>query len=110
MSSVNKAKKQLIFYHGSNVLIPKSSDGFRYLEPRPSKVIDNESAVFATNNKDMAVIFIPFWKDNQIEFGIVNKKLYCIEQYPNAFDIFNKCGYIYEVDGPPTGASAKPTT
>jgi len=80
-----------LLYHGSSHKISK-------LEPRPSKVIQNEKAVFATDSKDLAVIFIAKWSDCDIDVGYYHNKLYCCEQYPDAFDLLKKDGgYLYSV-------------
>lgn len=79
-------------YHGT-------SHDVNSLEPRPSKVLENEKAVFATDSKDLAVIFIPRWNDCDMDLGYHRGVLYCSEQYPNAFDkLKNVKGYIYTVD------------
>ena len=82
------------FYHGSSIDI----DG-EYLEPRPSRVLDGEKAVFATNNIYISLVFIPQWTDNDFDLTHYNDKWYLVEQYPGAFSIFeNKDGWIYSVD------------
>jgi hypothetical protein len=63
----------------------------------PSKVIDNEPAVFATNKLWLALLFIAHAKDADFESGFYNKQPYILEQYPGAINKFlkNKNGYIY---------------
>jgi hypothetical protein len=82
-----------MLYHGS----PQNIKG-KYLLPRPSGVINNENAVFATNNYHIASLFSAKWTDLDFEFGFHNKKLFVIEQYPNAFDKLKKRAWIYSVD------------
>jgi hypothetical protein len=83
-------------YHGSSHMIQK-------LEPRPSRVIDGEEAVFATNSRAMAVVFLPKWDDTDFQLGVHHNKIYMIENYPNAFDILKArnergvAGYLYTV-------------
>ncbi|VBB18668.1 hypothetical protein YASMINEVIRUS_1199 [Yasminevirus sp. GU-2018] len=82
-----------------NVLYHGSAKHLTVLEPRPSRVIDNEKAVFATDSKDLAVVFIPRWSDCDMDLGYHNNILYCSEQYPNAFDkLKGISGFIYQVD------------
>lgn len=96
LKRVNKKSKsknkQKYYYHGSPV------DISGYLEPRPSPVIDNEKAVFATNKKYIALAFIPKWYDKDINLGFFDRILVMTEQYENAFDILNVSGYLYYVD------------
>ncbi len=80
----------MTYYHGSKTKI----EG--YLKPMPSRVIDNEKAVFATPSKTLALIYSCKWNDSDIELGRVNGKLVIREQYPNAFDLLKNDGYIYE--------------
>lgn len=81
-----------ILYHGS-------SHKINILEPRPSMVISNEKAVFATNSKTLAVVFIPKWNDCDLDLGYHHNVLYCAEQYPDAFDkLKGVSGFIYTVD------------
>lgn len=79
-------------YHGS-------SHDVKTLEPRASKVLEGEEAVFATDSKDLAVIFIPHWTDCDMDLGYYRGILYCSEQYPDAFEKLKGIkGYIYTVD------------
>lgn len=83
-----------------NILYHGSSHKINVLEPRPSRVIDNEKAVFATNSKTLAVAFIPKWSDCDLDLGYHHNILYCIEQYPAAFDkLKGVTGFVYTVDG-----------
>jgi hypothetical protein len=80
-------------YHGSSTLIKEK------LEPRSSKVIENEKAVFATDSIELAIIFIAKWSDCDFNLGYYRDKLYLMELYPDAFNKFkNVSGYIYKVD------------
>lgn len=82
------------YYHGSSAEITDT-----YLKPRPSRVLDGEKAVFATNKRYISLMFIPKWSDSDIEFGFINDKPYAREIYPNAFNILkNVSGYIYYLD------------
>lgn len=78
------------YYHGSPT-------EFTVLKPMPSGVINDESAVFATNTKWLAIFFIAKAKDIDIEAGFYNSKPYILEQYPGAFDnlLKNKSGYVH---------------
>jgi hypothetical protein len=79
------------YYHGSKTKITG------YLEPRPSGVIDGEKAVFATNNKALALIYVNKWDENNIELGAINNNLFCREKAPGAFNVLKGGGYIYEL-------------
>lgn len=57
-----------------------------------------QRAVFATDDKLLSMLFIPKFRDLDIEIGYVKGNLYCLEQYPNAFKLLKVSGYIYEVD------------
>ena len=83
--------KQADYYHGSSV------DNIAELEPRTSRVLSNEKAVFATPERDVALTFAAPWRDSDIEHGSVNGQFYMREKYPNAFQKIygNKPGYIY---------------
>lgn len=79
------------YYHGSRTKIKGS------LKPIPSKILNGESAIFATNSRSVALMFIPKWTDNEIVFGKINGKLTAIENIPDAFSRFRISGYIYEI-------------
>lgn len=86
--------EQTYFYHGSSNKLEGD-----YLEPRPSKVIEGEEAVFATNEKYVSLVFIPKWSDCDLTFGFHNGKPMLMEVYAGAFDLLkNVSGYIYYVD------------
>jgi hypothetical protein len=84
----------MTFYHGTTIDIKDK------LIPRPSKVIDNEKAVFATNNIMLATIFISNFKNQDIDLSKYGGKWFLIEQRPNAFKelLKNKSGIIYHLD------------
>lgn len=80
-----------VLYHGS-------LHNIKILDPKPTKVLEGEDAVFATDSKALAVIFIPKWNDCDIDLGYHNNILYCLEQYPDAFNLFkNISGYVHVV-------------
>lgn len=84
----------------NNILYHGSSYNTEILEPRSSKIIDDEKAVFATNSKDLAVVFIPKWNDCDLDLGYRNDILYCCEQYPDAFNkLKNVSGFVYTING-----------
>lgn len=95
MAKKKELRNEQYYYHGSAHLLKSKS-----LLPHPSKVINNESAVFATNQKWLALVFIAHATDRYMEIGFVNAKGYILEQEPNVFKKFlkNKSGYIYYVD------------
>lgn len=77
-------------FHGSKNHI----DG--HIEPRPSRVINNEFAVFATDDKALSAVFIPKWSDCDLSLGYSDGILYCMEMYPDAFNLLKGVsGYIY---------------
>lgn len=86
---------ETFLFHGSSVKIDEG-----VLKVHPSKVVDGEKVVFATNVFDFAVFFAAHAFDSDIEFGIVNGKAYAMEQYPKAFDLLlkNTKAWIYYVD------------
>ena len=67
-------------YHGS------PTPGIEELQPRPSRVLRGESAVFATPDRDLALSFLAPWRDDDFQQGYVNGQPYMREQYPGAFD------------------------
>lgn len=88
------------YFHGSG----KRLD---VLEPHPSNVIDNESAVFATNSLSSALMFIGRWNDADIEHGHWGPTEesayhhYAREKYAGAFNLLKVPGYIHYVDSAP---------
>lgn len=86
-------KNHKFYYHGSST----KSD---ILEPHPSRVIDGEKAVFATNEKWLAVFFIAKTSDIDFELGHINGKPYILEQYHGAYNKLLKgvSGYLHYVD------------
>lgn len=71
------------------------------LEPRSVKVIDGESAVFATNTRWLAILFIASDATNvDIQSGFIGGIPYILEQYPGAFNKFLKgrSGYLHYVN------------
>jgi len=93
--SQERRQKIAAHYHGSPVA------DITELEPRPSRVIDGEKAVFASPDRDVAISFAAPWRDEDIQQGSIDGQYYMREQYPNAFEkIFGgKKGYVYSVDG-----------
>lgn len=85
---VGGAQRQKYFYHGTD----RTVDVF---EPRPSRVIDNELAVFATSSYADAVVFSAQWTDYDFVFGSVNGERFLIENYPDALEKLNRNGYIH---------------
>jgi len=79
------------YYHGSKFKIKG------YLEPRPSPVINNEKAVFATNELWISLISIPKFKDNAIDYGYIGGYAYILELEDGAFKLLEVPGYIYVV-------------
>ena len=84
----------LDFFHGTPVLI---SDNI--LMTRPSSILDNELAVFATPDRNLALLFAAPWNDDDLNVGYVNGILTIEEMYPDALvKIFkNKSGYVATV-------------
>jgi hypothetical protein len=93
MNGGGKVNVTNVLYHGSTHKINK-------LLPRPSKIIDNEHAVFATNKRWLALVFIAQATDRFLEIGFVGGKGYILEAEPDAFDVYlvEKSGYIYTVN------------
>jgi len=83
------------YYHGSPIEIKKQ------LICKPSKIVDNEKVVFATNDIVFSVVFLTKWTNADMEFSkFSNDQPYVLrEEYPGAFNIYkNASGYIYYVD------------
>lgn len=86
---------------GNKLLYHGSSKDLDILKPMASKVIDGEAAVFATNAKFLAIIFIASnATDSDIDIGFIHDVPYILEQWPGAFDKFLKgrAGYLYYVN------------
>ena len=86
--------KTKYFYHGS----PKK---IKILKSFPSKVVNNDKVVFATNTKWLALFFMASnAKDSDIELGFIKGIPYILEQYEGAFDKFlkGKKGYLHYVN------------
>jgi hypothetical protein len=80
------------YYHGSSTEIKDQ------LEPRPTRVLDGENAVFAANSMSAALMFIGKWNDEDIMFGTHDDVMMAIELRPGTFDKLRASGYIYYVD------------
>lgn len=80
------------YFHGSPYYIEKQ------IHPRPSKLLNGESVVFATDIFQIACLFGVDWTDKDIELGSVNGEWYMKELYKNSFKRFKKSCYVYEVD------------
>lgn len=91
---LNMQKQAGTLYHGSNI------PDLKTIEPRPSRVLDGESAVFGTPDKDLALTFLSKWNDDDFAQGYVNGKPYMQEKYEGAFDKIygGKSGTLYEMD------------
>lgn len=89
-------------YHGSHQRIANR------IEPRASRVLQNEAAVFATPLRAMALTFIPKWRDQDISLGVIDGDLVFAEEREHAFRelIKNQAGYLYTVS--PTGFESDP--
>jgi hypothetical protein len=81
------------YYHGS------PEEGIEELELRPSRVLNNEKAVFGTADRDVALSFGRRWRDEDLEHGSVNGQHYMREMYPEAYEkIFDGPGHVYELE------------
>lgn len=79
-----------VLYHGS-------VGEFSVLSPSQSDVIDGESAVFATDQRWLALAFIPKYTDDDISLGFVNGVPYLKEMRDGAFNLLTIAGFIYTV-------------
>lgn len=78
------------FFHGSQNKIQK------YLEPRPSVIMNNKPVVFATNTKWLALVFIAHSANTDLNIGFIGDIPYIMELYPKAFEkLLNIPGYLY---------------
>ncbi len=75
--------------HGSRFLVDR-------LTPHPSRVIDGELAVFATNERWLALAFIP---KADVGIGTINGVPFITENKEGAFADMKVPGYIYSVSG-----------
>ncbi len=78
------------YYHGSTQELTR-------IDPRPSNVLGGESAVFATDDKLLALIFIAKWNDDDLSVGYINNKLYVGEKYHGALNLLVVNGYLHTV-------------
>jgi hypothetical protein len=92
MDNIIKKSKKDYLYHGSSERI------YSKIDPMPSKIMDNQKVVFATQKKWLALVFAaPFEKD-EIEFGYINDQPYINELKENSIqDRMNTSGFIYLV-------------
>jgi hypothetical protein len=77
-----------------------SNDVGDKLRCHPSRVVGNESVVFAGKTRAFALVFAVKWIDADLEYGCFGKGTPFIlrEQYPGAFDRFHTSGWVYKVD------------
>lgn len=80
------------FYHGSPL------GGLTQIDPKSSRVIDGEEAVFLSHDPDYALTFAAPWRDDDLEHGHVDGQFYMREKRPNAFEeIFDRPGSVYQL-------------
>jgi hypothetical protein len=94
MKRKNKPKNEITYtylYHGSKTKINDK------LEPKPSGVLEGESAVFAVCDRVWAALFIGEWLDSDLSVSLYDGKRVIREYYSNAFDLLKKQGFIYRV-------------
>lgn len=80
-------------YHGSSLRLNN-------VEPRPSRVINNEAAVFGTPNRELALSFMAPWTDADLSLGSINNEPYVLEErYPGAFEKIykGKSGFLHHL-------------
>ena len=80
-------------YHGSSLRL-------KNIEPRPSRVINNEAAVFGTPNRELALSFMAPWTDADLSLGSTNNEPYVLEErYPGAFEKIykGKSGFLHHL-------------
>ena len=89
------AKQAAALYHGSQ------SHGLTSIEPRESRVIDGDAAVFSTPRRDMALAYTAPWSDEDLEQGLVNDQHYLREMSPGALDRVygGRRGSLYSLPG-----------
>jgi len=89
-----------VLFHGSPYALLKQDAGHvqQSLTPRPSKVIDNEKAVFATSCRWLALVFAGQARSNDLDYGFLHGKPYISEVTNDAFNrILNRSGHVYTV-------------
>jgi hypothetical protein len=79
-------------YHGSPQQLTQ-------IDPRPSRVIGDESAVFASPHKEVAMSFLAPWTDEDFTQGNINGEFYMQENYPGAFEkkFKGRSGYLHQL-------------
>ena len=70
--------RKLRFYHGSMFELNVGD----FLEPRSSRVLNGEKAVFATLFSPISLLFIPKWGNDDIEQGAYLSIFYLYPTYP----------------------------
>lgn len=73
-----------VLFHGSERY------GLTTLKPSPSKVLDGEEAVFATNKFWLALVFAARTTSADLDFGYLNGVPYVAEMYSGAFTLLRK--------------------
>jgi hypothetical protein len=82
-----------VLFHGSRY------DDIKCLQPRPSKVIDGECAVFATNALWLAWLFAINHISDDFDFGYADNQPYIAELREDAFfSLMDKRAFIYIVE------------
>lgn len=88
---IDPGREYKYLYHGSNKQLTR-------LDPRPTKVLNGDEAVFATPSQTMALIFIPKWSDADFGLGTHNGRIHIIEHRPNvAKELLSTDGYLHRV-------------
>jgi len=93
-----------MLYHGSPFNL-----GGGVLEPRASKLLGGEEAVYATNVYELAVLFVAKHTDADIDIGFHCGRLYVIENWPGAFErhLCGAAGYVYTLRGEAFGSDPR---
>jgi hypothetical protein len=87
-------KTPKVVYHGS------PTPGLQAIEPKPSRVLGGDSAVFGTLDADVAISFLVPWTDENFRQGSHDGQFYMQEMAPGNYETFfkGKEGYIYSMD------------
>lgn len=80
-----------MLYHGSR------TGGIKVLEPRASRVIDRERAVFATDELWVALLSAVPHTSVDFDYGHAGGVPYIGEMWPGAFGLLATSGYVYAV-------------
>lgn len=81
-----------VLFHGT------PTEGVVVLMPAPSKVLEGQAAVFATDLMWIALIFAAKPPNNEIDFGFIDGRPYIAEMSAGAFSHLRRSGFVCVVN------------